>query len=82
MRVVSRGPHKKLHMVDAIPIIELVGRFADFDRSEILLPIDIPAHAIEMGIPPHSQLQLVVPVEGTGIENIGLSSLAVGPKEY
>jgi hypothetical protein len=72
-------PHKELHMVDAIPIIELIGWFADPNNSEIFLSIDIPAHTIEMGVPPHSQLQLVVPVEGTGIEYVGLSSLSIGP---
>ena len=79
MRVVSRVPHKKLDMVDAIAIIKLLNRLADPDRSEVLLAIDIPSHTIEMGIPPHAQLELVVPVEGTGVENVGLSRLAVGP---
>ena len=47
--------------------------------AQVGLNHNIPAHTIEMRVPPHPQPQLIMPVEGAGIDYIGLSVLLSDP---
>ena len=49
-------PHEEFHVVDAISVIKLMGGFADPNDLEILFPIDIKAHAIQMRVSSHPEL--------------------------